>query len=45
MKLFILVVVAFSLSACAAVRVMVKDCQDIKGLNGEKNCELIKKLN
>jgi hypothetical protein len=32
------------ISACSAVRVIVTDCQDLEGTDGQKNCRKISEL-
>lgn len=44
MKVALILFVLLVFAACSTPRVIVKDCQDLKGKNGEKNCELIKEL-
>jgi len=44
MKLLLVFLMLAALSACGTAHVRVKNCQDLQGMDGEKNCELIQKL-
>lgn len=43
MKALILFLIA-CLCGCGSTRVLVRDCQDLAGMDDQKNCELVRKL-
>lgn len=44
MRLFLLLLLVSVAAGCAATRVLVRDCQDLRNYGDVKNCELVRKL-
>jgi hypothetical protein len=44
MKLMIAIVLCLITCSCSTARVLVQDCQEMQGMDGVKNCEIVKKL-